>query len=1080
MFKDLRGCIPSPSLIISTTSSHTCLPPFTLLLPPQCRFLIRVGAIVVVQSRIRTFLARTAYLKAARGFTLLQARQRQIIAKDHYISAQSLASHSQRCVRGFLARMTFAGVIKSAITVQSIYRAHAARCAYRDFVGAVVTLQSLVRRRTAFRSYQSTLSSIVLVQRYQRRRSAAIKCHSATLIQSLWRKSRQRSEYLKTLNSVVVVQAAARRFVAYRNYQLYHKAVRNRCATMIQSIYRQNLQQRKFQSTVTKIVSCQAVARRFIVHRSFQESRRAAVTIETAARRMLARRYYIKTRASIILFQRHVRSRKAWRQFHAMMTMAVAIQAQCRRRAAQRRYEAKRCAAVMLQTSWRQYHAEVCFIDMRLSALTIQCAFRRYFQERRFAEAVQSITCLQRSVRMWRARQNLQSSIKAAVSIQSSWRRYSDQKRYNKERDASICIQKYYRRHVTENAYLDKLTAIIIQQSWWRRYSAQIKYRQYLSESNASQEVAATMIQTVYRRISAQRKYKKLRELAPAYSIRARIRQINHIGLEDALSPEKSGRRLSHRTSFDGRDGRASETGTPERNTRPLYRSHHSLSPAPPVSSEGESKSASSPLPTHQRHNLSTDVSPLPKFKRRSGLNKDKSNSDGSSLRSKLYASRSSAPNSRTTHALEPGKEQPMPKVTALPPPPPPGAAAAAAAAAAKEPVEFECASSTSSFESMAPYTSRRPGECSARSRPMSSLGSSANTAACDKKSADDRPAGEEKKVELKPNRFKQEMPTSQASLDTRTPTPPPVKSRVANLAQTFGTSVRARKMSFEIPQQAATPLSRSPKRKMHNTSQFGRGVAATSSSPSSVPTPKKTLTSQSVLEEAGGLQISPRRDQQSNSSAPSPDGSSENARSFVTKKPVPTSSRISSLASAFESKARAKGNSEGSVCKPMVMNGRSSLASTRSHLPSKVAKGSGRLSPPPMMHSSRSPRRMRPVYQRPLSGENNSGAGAPPPPSLLKASQHGRLSPPPPSAQPHTRSSIQHNKEGSPNMARKIGMFHQATISQPSPASTVSNFQSDTHSNPASLFQASRNTTTSMNSHRRRREERSGRPSYQ
>ena len=335
-----------------------------------------------------------------------------------------------------------------------------------------------------------------------------------------------------------------------------------------------------------------------------------------------------------------------------------------------------------LKKGWRQYHAEICFIDMRLSAMTIQCAFRRYCQEKRLAIAVQSTVCLQRNVRMWRARQNLQSSINAVVSIQSSWRRYSAQKTYSEERDASICIQKYYRRHVAENAYLDKLTAIIIQQSWWRRYSAQIKYRQYLAERNADQELAATKIQTVYRRIAAQKRYKKLRERAPAYSIKAWIRQINHKGLEDARSPEKSGRRLSHRTSLDGR---ASETGTPELNTRPLYRPRRSLSPAPPVPSEGERKSASSPQPTEQRPDPSTDASPLPKFRRRPGLNKDRNNGDGSSLRSKLYASRSSVPNPRGKPLVAPGKEKPMPKATATP--------AAAKKAEEEMPMEPECAS---------------------------------------------------------------------------------------------------------------------------------------------------------------------------------------------------------------------------------------------------------------------------------------------------------------------------------------------------------------------------------------------------
>ena len=1030
----------------------------SLLLPLQCRFLIRVGAIVVVQSRIRTFLARTAYLKAARGFTLLQARRRQVMAKERYIAAQSLASDCQRCTRGFLARKMFARAIKSAVAVQSIYRAHAARCAYRDFVGAVVTLQSLVRKRIASRSYRSILSSIVLVQRYQRRRSAAIKCHSATSIQSLWRKSRQRSEYLMTLKSIVMVQAEARRFVAYRNYQLHHKAVRNRCATKIQSFHRQIVQQRKFQSTLAKIVLCQAMARRSIAHRSFQESRRAAVTIETAVRGMLSRHYYTKTRANIVLLQRHVRSRKAWRQFHAMMTMAVAIQAQCRRRAAQRRYDAQRCAAVLLQKGWRRYHAEICFIDMRLSAMTIQCAFRRYCQERRLAIAVQSIVCLQRNVRMWRARQNLQSSINAVVSIQSSWRCYSAQKTYNEERDASICIQKYYRGHVTENAYLDKLTAIIIQQSWWRRYSAQIKYRQYLAERNADQELAATKIQTVYRRISAQKRYKKLRERAPAYSIKARIRQINHIGLEDALSPEKSGRRLSHRSPLDGR---ASETATPELNTRPLYRPRRSLSPAPPVPSEGEGKSASSPLPSQPRPDPRTDISPLPKFRRRSGLDKDRNNGDGSSLRSKLYASRSSVPNPRGKPIVPvaPGTEKPVPSTTATP-------------AAAKK--AEESASSSPSLGSKALGTSKRSDENSSRSAPLpSSRGATNSTTPHDKGSSDDLPAGKEKKVELKRDRLKQEISASQASVYTSTPSPPPVKSKVANLAQTFGTSVRAKRMSFERPEQPSAPLLRSPTRKMYNTNRLGSGVAATSSPPPPVLTPTKSSTSQS--KEARGSQISPRRDQQPNMSAPSPDESSENARSFATKSIK--SSRISSLASAFESKARTGGDNEETVCKPLAMNGRgSTLAPERSHLPSKVAKGSGRLSPPPMTHSSRSPRRMRQVYQRPLSGEINSGV--PPPPSLLKASKQGRLSPPPPSTQPHASTHHNNRKEGSPNMARKIGMFHQATISQP--VSTPTNLQSDTQPNPPSLFQASRNTSSSMNSHRRRREERSGRPSYQ
>lgn len=304
-------------------------------------------------------------------------------------------------------------------------------------------------------------------------------------------------------------------------------------------------------------------------------------------------------------------------------------------------------------------------------------------------------------------------------------------------------------------------------------------------------------------------------------------------------------------------------------------------------------------------------------------------------------------------------------------------------------------------------------------------------------------------------------MSASQVPVDKSSP--PVNKSKVANLAQTFGTSVRAKRMSFERPQQLGAPHVRSPTRKTPNTSRPSSGAAPTLSSPSPVLTPKTSA------EEIGGPRCSPRRNQHSKSSVPSPEECSENARTFATKKSK--SSRISSLASAFESKSGTKIDWEDSVCKPKVMNGRSSLAPSPCHLPSKVASGNGRLSPKPMVHPSRSPRRMRSVYQKQLSAENSSVP--PPPPSLLKASQHGRLSPPPPSTRPHTH----RNEEGSPTMARKIGMFHQATISQPSPSvSTPTNQQADTEQHPPSLFQVSRN----MNSHRRRREERSGRPSYQ
>ena len=183
---------------------------------------------------------------------------------------------------------------------------------------------------------------------------------------------------------------------------------------------------------------------------------------------------------------------------------------------------------------------------------------------------------------------------------------------------------------------------------------------------------AATKIQTLYRKVSAQRKYKKSREITPAFSIKARIRQINRIGVGEAFSPEKTGRRLSNQSLSGGHDAgvRSPELGS---NTRPLPRPRQSLSPAPPptVAAEGGRSGKSPPLRPQKSHPhldvlpSTAETSPSPNFRRRT-LRKEKGNVDNNAntLRSKLYASRSSAHISRNIPA-EQVQQNPTP--TTLP-----------------------------------------------------------------------------------------------------------------------------------------------------------------------------------------------------------------------------------------------------------------------------------------------------------------------------------------------------------------------------------------------------------------------------
>ncbi|KAL6073202.1 hypothetical protein STEG23_031590 [Scotinomys teguina] len=476
-----RGCLVRKRMRLQSKAAASLQSYFRMRKRRQ-QYLQMCKAAVVIQNLYRARRAqvrhRKEFLQVKAAAICLQAafrghRVRQIIKQQ-----STAAVAIQRVFRGYSQRMKFQTMLQSALKIQRWYRAHqTARDVRTQFLktrAAVVSLQSacrgwrvrrqLRRERRAAVTIQSTFRMVLAQKQFKLLRTAAVVIQQHVRAWAVGK--RQHLEYTELRHAVVVLQATWKGKILRREIAQQHK-----CATLIQAHYRMHVQRRKWKTMRTAALQIQGYYRTYKVAKE-------------------QRCLYLETKAAVVTLQSAYRGMTVRKRITEWNRAAVTIQSKFRAYRTQKKYTNYRTAAIVIQRWYRnvkvtaQQHQE--YLNLKKTAIKIQAVYRGA-----------------------RARRHIQHMHAAATLVKAMFKMHQLRVRYRRMRTAAVVIQGRYRAYCLGRAqrekYLATLQAIRTLQAGVR--GARVR------QTVRKMQIAATLIQSCFRRHRQQTYFHRLREV---------------------------------------------------------------------------------------------------------------------------------------------------------------------------------------------------------------------------------------------------------------------------------------------------------------------------------------------------------------------------------------------------------------------------------------------------------------------------------------------------------------------------------------------------------------------------------------
>uniref|UniRef100_A0A0L8HPV2 Calponin-homology (CH) domain-containing protein n=1 Tax=Octopus bimaculoides TaxID=37653 RepID=A0A0L8HPV2_OCTBM len=228
---------------------------------------------------------------------------------------------------------------------------------------------------------------------------------------------------------------------------------------------------------------------------------------------------------------------------------AIVIQMAWRKYLWCKKQRLRRCA-IVIQRWYRNlqesYHVASDYQRMKSAVIVLQSFYRMYSQQRKYHKQLKAIRVLQAAVRMHQTRQNYRSLCRsttqiqqwyrgiilcrkqrnkylkekqACIQIQSMWRGVMQRQLLKSQEAAAVVIQSYFRKHYCQSKYLKLLSSVILIQKLYRsKLESRKLRRQFLQElrekqlqEEKRQNNAAQLIQATWKCYVAQREFSKLK-----------------------------------------------------------------------------------------------------------------------------------------------------------------------------------------------------------------------------------------------------------------------------------------------------------------------------------------------------------------------------------------------------------------------------------------------------------------------------------------------------------------------------------------------------------------------------------------
>jgi myosin heavy subunit len=460
-------------------------------------------AAVLIQKCWRGTMIRQNYLVLKQIAVRIQTaeRRRQCLAKYRRVVHASI--HAQAFCRGVLTRHLLLRHSRAAVIIQRYYRGYVLRQSFGTLKSFAVRIQAAVRRRHSLSKYARVLHSLVSLQARQRgaltrQLLLAQKNESteraAVLIQRWCRSYSIRQSFLTLKQASIRLQTAVRRWMYLSKYTLLLHGIVNVQATFRGFAARQALE-RRAASEESAALLLQRWWRSYSTRQSFLALKQASIRIQTGVRQWMYLSKYTLLLCGVVHLQ------ATFRGFAA-------------RQALERRAASEDSAALLLQRWWRSYSTRQSFLALKQASIRIQTGVRQWMYLSKYTLLLCGVVHLQATFRGFAARQVLErraaSEESAALLLQRWWRSYYIRQSFLALKQTVIRIQAAGRRRICLSTYTLFLHGIVHVQASYRGFSA----RQALAKRATSEESAALLLQSHWRKFCSQRRYSAMNRLA--------------------------------------------------------------------------------------------------------------------------------------------------------------------------------------------------------------------------------------------------------------------------------------------------------------------------------------------------------------------------------------------------------------------------------------------------------------------------------------------------------------------------------------------------------------------------------------